>query len=411
MSSTGGTSGPTARNTLVDFWIYTGLVLGALASVSANIAYTYIPPHSQPEWWPRSRVWDPASYIPPPGDVAVAVFCPVAIFILTEVITRPRWRDGKLSFTVRLTSAVMVGLPVAVASYLHLCSLLEYYSTTPFIAYTLPLTVDGLMLACTAALQLTGPVAAEATADLGLSVPYPRVPLDDMAPTVGGTRVTTGSAIPTAGIGRGLDSPSVGPVPPAGGWPQTQVGVPSPPVGHRALAEPGGLEPAGPPVRPVGNGIPPIAPPVGLAGSLVDTALLPPELLSPPVPPVEPNTWPLVAAGPGGDGGPIVSVPTGGSAPVLDGTVPGRPVASGRLGAADLTDAQIIKLALADNPNGKITGTALRKDFGVGPNRAARIRDEITRRRLAARLAGRIRARLDSASEPPGTATEPSAFS
>lgn len=72
-----------------------------------------------------------------------------------------------------------------------------------------------------------------------------------------------------------------------------------------------------------------------------------------------------------------------------------RPVPFGRLGASDLTDAEIIELAMADNPHGKITGTGLRKDFGIGPGRGARIRNEIARRRLAARLAGALRDQIE----------------
>jgi len=94
---------------------------------------------------------------------------------------------------------------------------------------------------------------------------------------------------------------------------------------------------------------------------------------------------------------------TGGPAEEVDQVAAKRPVPSGRLGAADLSDGEIIRLAVANNPLGKITGTALRKDFGVGPNRAARIRDEIRRRRVAGRLAVQIHteiARRRHAEEP-----------
>lgn len=486
MSSTGGNSASTARNFWIYFWIYTGLVLGALASVSANIAYTYIPPRSQPAWWPRTRLWDPAAYIPPPGDVAVAVFCPVAIFILTEVITRPRWREGRLSFAVRAISAVMVGLPVAVASYLHLCSLLEYYSTVPFIAYTLPLTVDGLMLACTAALQLTGTDApmlveqsedqASATDDV-VVLPHPRMPLDTQpepsdvmearwaAPSTAETAnnsqappaapaTSTGNEppgpvaqhLPPVGHGEptvkhgppphsptvatmvGRPEPVAPPVgqlgPPVGTerpplaspWPPppTRESVEGPPVGNDEQGPEYDALPAAPPVGPTGPPVgapslllalagppvgynestkqyrpPPLPSPVGQLGPPVGTDPFPPELLRPPPPLREPESGPPVGELATGEVDPSDPGPTGGPAAPI-GDEDGRPVPFGRLGNADLSDVEIIALALADKPNSRITGTGLRKDFGVGPNRAARIRDEISKRRHAARLATRI---------------------
>ena len=458
MSSIGGSSEPTARSFWIYFWIYTGLVLGALASVSANIAYTYIPPHIQPPWWPRSRLWDPAAYIPPPGDVAVAVFCPVAIFILTEVITRPRWREGKLSFAVRAVSAVMVGLPVAVASYLHLCSLLEYYSTIPFIAYTLPLTVDGLMLACTAALQLTGTQSTRtqtdqstggpSLTDVVVALPHPRAVLDDAEADLSAIEdqpadavASQWAALSIAEATGGSTSPPVGLAPSTGGRPPGPVGQLPPPVapplgvlrppvgllgppvgavllqleplkpgssppvaaetiggtGHDVPAPTGGhapepfrrnsSSPVGP--RPVGVRLP--TPPVGLLGPPVGAGH---PTFDPPGPPVGSGFRPPVDTEP--TGGTEQSAPelTGGPAEEVDQVAAKRPVPSGRLGAADLSDGEIIRLAVANNPLGKITGTALRKDFGVGPNRAARIRDEIRRRRVAAKLAVQIHAEI-----------------
>jgi len=466
MSSIDGNSEPTARSFGIDFWIYTGLVLGAFASVLANVAYTFIPPHVQPPWWPRSRLWDPAAYVPPPGDVAVAVFCPVAIFILTEVITRPRWREGKLSFTVRAVSAVMVGLPVAVASYLHLCSLLEYYSTIPVIAYTLPLTVDGLMLACTAALQLTGTQSTRSTGgpaftDAVVALPHPRAALDDaeanpftVEDQPGDDVASQWSALSTADATGGSTSPPVGPAPSTSGRPPGQVGQPFPPVGEAEHASSPPVDSTKDPLPPVGVLSSPVAPPVGLLRPPVGAVLLQLEPLrpgsSPPVtseaaagtghdvpaptdgPAPEPNmrnspptvgprnvgvrlpTPPVGLLGPpvgtehptvnqpgppvgSGFRAPVDTDPTGGAEQIAPGPTSKadqlaakRPVPSGRLGAADLSDGEIIRLAVANNPLGKITGTALRKDFGVGPNRAARIRDEIRRRRVAARLAVQI---------------------
>ncbi|MBS2550469.1 hypothetical protein KGQ19_26720 [Catenulispora sp. NL8] len=413
MSSTGGSSASTARSFWVYFWIYSGLVLGALASVSANIAYTYIPPRIQPAWWPRSRLWDPTAYIPPPGDVAVAVFCPAAIFILTEVITRPRWREGKLSSAVRTASAVMVGLPVAVASYLHLCSLLEYYSTIPFIAYTLPLTVDGLMLACTAALQLTAEAPkdqlkqsdgqASATDDV-VVLPHPRVPLDSPHEPAD-VLVTRPTATSTAEIAGDSKPPPVAPVadaPEAVAPPVGQLGppvgtelfpleLPGPPVGHDEPADQYGP----PPVVPVPDSPEPVAPPVDQLGPPVGTELLPLELPGPPLPPRELDSGPPVGQPDADDLDLPACGPTGAPGEEAEADGSGRPVPFGRLGAADLTDEAIIALAMADNPDGKITGTALRKDFGVGPGRGARIRDAIARRHLAARLAAGLREQIE----------------
>ncbi|MBS2531968.1 hypothetical protein KGQ20_04210 [Catenulispora sp. NF23] len=426
MPSTGGNSASTARSFWIYFWIYTGLILGALASVSANIAYTYIPPHIQPAWWPRSRLWDPAAYIPPPGDVAVAVFCPVSIFILTEVITRPRWREGKLSFAVRAVSAVMVGLPVAVASYLHLCSLLEYYSTIPFIAYTLPLTVDGLMLACTAALQLTGhePQQARTDGDAAVDVPpsiealvpRPRLPLDDTIPTPHGAPSSLGGRWPTVPTLVSVPELADADEPPPVVSPTAHAGGSTKPVGQRYQpaappvdAESDSYPPANNPgVSEVGHSpleTPPVAlvavgpevpiPPVSLVGLPVGVSLLPLELLAPPPPTRGQEPEPPEGTEPTRGTEPSPFEPTGDRVPESGEGVAVRPVPFGRLGASDLADAEIIKLATADSPYDKVTATGLRKDFGVGPGRGARIRDAIARRRLAARLAAGLREQIE----------------
>lgn len=408
MSSIGGGSEPTVRVSWIkrinwiNFWIYSGLVLGALASVSANIAYTYIPPRVQPAWWPRSRVWDPAAYLPPPGDVAVAVFCPVAIFILTEVITRPRWRDGKLSFSIRVASTALVGLPVAVASYLHLCSLLEYYSSIPFIAYSLPLTVDGLMLACTAALQLTGPEPQQTQTDANTSedlppavkalMVRPRQPVDDTIPVTHGTPPSPGGlqqARTPVSTSRPTDAHEHAPVHPAetgGSDTADLVDQPRRPAAPSADAEFDDRSPGDRPGESWSDRRLPVPPPVGLVGPPVGTVLLPLQLLLPP-----PVAVGRVAGSPGD------LELAGGPAPGADGGTAGRPLSSGRLGSSGLTDPEIIAAAIADKPDGIISASALVRAFGIGSGRAARLRDEIAeirevgRRRLAARLAVGLR--------------------
>jgi hypothetical protein len=424
MSSTGGGPEPTVhipRINWINFWIYSGLVLGALASVSANIAYTYIPPPHQPAWWPRSRLWDPAAYLPPPGDVAVAVFCPVAIFILTEVITRPRWRDGKLSFGIRVASTALVGLPVAVASYLHLCSLLEYYSSIPFIAYSLPLTVDGLMLACTAALQMTGPEPSQTHADADASqcapatveavMPRPRLSLDNAVPAAHGSppgRDGVQHTQPPVSVPKPSNTYAPTPVgsAQAGGSGAADLGkrpypLPTPPVDTD-------MKRRSPGDRSGGSGLdhsPLAVPPVGLVRPPAGTVLLPLRVLLPPRSAIGPGAAPSADSG-----------LTGGGPSGTAGDAPGLPVPPGRLGSSDLTDAEIIAVAIADKPEGLISATALVKAFGIGSGRATRlrneiaeIRDEVGRRSLATQLAAGLREVIERqcTANSPG-ATEPS---
>ncbi|WP_194923157.1 hypothetical protein [Catenulispora pinisilvae] len=339
----------------------------------------------------------------------MAVFCPVAIFILTEVITRPRWRDGKLSFGIRVASTALVGLPVAVASYLHLCSLLEYYSSIPFIAYSLPLTVDGLMLACTAALQLTGPEPQQSQTDVDTAsglppdveamMPRPRQPVDDAVLVAPGSppglrgplQARTPVSAPTA-----TDADEYAPVDYAVVSGGDTAGLSTQPFISTAPPMDAEVDASSRTDRPDGflsNRRVLAAPPVSLVGPPTGTVLLPLQVLLPP----RSTAMPGIA-------------PPGGIEP------------PGRLGSSDLTDAQIIAVAMADKPVGTISATALVKSFGIGSGRAARLRDEIAeireeaagRRRLAVRLAAGFREVIErrrgadgvGPAEPPATAGE-----
>ncbi len=396
MSPTGNGTGRTAWK----FWVYAGLIIGGSVSIAANIGYTFIPPRAAPPWWPPSQAWNPSDYSPQPGDVAFAVFCPVAIFILTEVITRPRWRDGRLSQLVRAASAVMVGLPVAVASYLHLCTLLMYYSNIPAISYTLPLTVDGLMLACTAALQMTehGSDQVMAPGPHDAVIPRPRESADATAAPDSGPAESDDDQQPVdhrpmyegfeAGGGTTLDRITA-----VAAGNDGQLPVPM----QDAKSPTGGPEYAAPldfvllPVpAPVATEPTPPAEP----SSTVGVAQSPPPLAALPVPAVE---SPPVAFGFAGS---AVDVPTGNpdepgrrtgqefaeppAADLAPRETPPDPQEPEPVVFSDLDDAELIVLAMQRWPPGEeITAGGMRRSFGVGTGRARRLRDALKAERQA----------------------------
>jgi hypothetical protein len=142
-------------------WPYVGAALGGAVSVAANVAHSYVAPAgAAPGWRPE------------PGAVVAAVFWPVALFVVVEIVARTDWPAGRRWVALRWAGLLPVALVAAVVSYRHLSGLLDHYAESALTARLGPLAVDGLMVTASAALvassRRTAPVvdqADEETAD------------------------------------------------------------------------------------------------------------------------------------------------------------------------------------------------------------------------------------------------------
>jgi hypothetical protein len=110
-----------------------GFVGGAVLSVAANVA------HAEPTTGAR---------------IAGAAW-PSILLCAFWVLTRVRWRPGRLRAFDRYLGATAVSIVAAVMSYRHMASLLGRYGEDGFGAHLGPLAVDGLMVICGAALLST----------------------------------------------------------------------------------------------------------------------------------------------------------------------------------------------------------------------------------------------------------------
>lgn len=126
------------------FWAYVGLVLGASASLAANVRHTYLPPEGAP-----------ANWTPGADSLAAAVFWPVALFVGLEVMARSNFSAGWRGVAARVLGVGPVTFVAGLASYLHLSGLLDHLGEVDPIVYFGPLGVDGLMLMCSAVLIST----------------------------------------------------------------------------------------------------------------------------------------------------------------------------------------------------------------------------------------------------------------
>ncbi|GAB1641799.1 hypothetical protein [Krasilnikovia sp. MM14-A1259] len=142
-----------------------GALLGALVSVAANVAHSYIPPTGAPAGWS-----------PKAGAVAFSIFWPVALAVVIEIAARVTWPHGWRYVFVRALGLLPVAVVAAVVSYRHLSGLLGYYGEDVVTQTFGPLAVDGLMLIATTAVIVTGqqsprPVQPRAVAHRLPSVP------------------------------------------------------------------------------------------------------------------------------------------------------------------------------------------------------------------------------------------------
>lgn len=140
-----------------------GLVLGAAASISANLAHAlYVQPHVSPV------------------SVIGALFWPLATLIGFEVIVRPPWpTKGLASLPWWLCRLAVVGVAAVavVTSYEHMSGLLAWAADNPFAVRYGPAAIDGLMVTCAAGLLVIERFAsALATAQAG--TPHAAAPVE-----------------------------------------------------------------------------------------------------------------------------------------------------------------------------------------------------------------------------------------
>jgi hypothetical protein len=158
-------------------WAYTGVILGGLVSIAANVTHTYL----------RTSA---------PLAIAFAVSWPVFLFVAVEILARTPWPRHLNFALVKWLGLLPVAVLAAAVSYRHLSGLLAHYGEEKFVALVGPLAVDGLMIMATGALLATGrhrkhtqPVAvpAEPTAvpsipATPITVPVPALSLVDSPP-------------------------------------------------------------------------------------------------------------------------------------------------------------------------------------------------------------------------------------
>ena len=132
-------------------WAYTGTLLGALVSIAANVAHSFVPPADASSTWR-----------PPTGAILFAAFWPVALFVGIEMLARVAWRRGWRFSLLRFGGLLPVAGTAAIVSYLHLAGLLAHYGEPKITVVIGPLAVDGLMVMSAAALMSTSPRAVEA---------------------------------------------------------------------------------------------------------------------------------------------------------------------------------------------------------------------------------------------------------
>jgi uncharacterized protein DUF2637 len=174
-------------------WAYTGVSLGGLASIAANVAHSFIPPGGAPTSW-----------APEPGAVIGAVVWPVFLFIAVEILARVAWPHGRIWHLVRWAGLLPVAIVAALVSYRHLSGLLAHYGEEDLVVWLGPLAVDGLMVMATGALLATGryrttpepeptPVRMARSADVPSRPPAPTPipvpsPVDTSVPSISDSR-------------------------------------------------------------------------------------------------------------------------------------------------------------------------------------------------------------------------------
>jgi hypothetical protein len=171
-------------------WAYLGIVVGATASIAANIAHSFVRPTGLPD----GQIWRPET-----GAVLSAMFWPTALLITTEIMARTAWPPGRAWLILRFAGLLPVAAVAAVVSYLHLHGLLRHYHEAPVTTVIAPLSVDGLMVMASSALVATNrhhrlralpPSATPAACDTP-----PQAVTDTVSPRDTGTRRCEGCGV------------------------------------------------------------------------------------------------------------------------------------------------------------------------------------------------------------------------
>jgi uncharacterized protein DUF2637 len=154
-------------------WAYTGVTLGGLASIAANVAHSFIPPATAPIGW-----------APEPGAVIGAIIWPVFLFIAVEILARTAWPHGRIWHLVRWAGLLPVAVVAALVSYRHMSGLLAHYGEEDLVVWLGPLAVDGLMVMATGALLATAHHTTTTTKPVPSMMDTPRPsPADIPAPS------------------------------------------------------------------------------------------------------------------------------------------------------------------------------------------------------------------------------------
>jgi hypothetical protein len=159
-------------------WAYTGVTLGGVVSVAANVAHSYVPPANAAAGW-----------VPHTGAVVGAVFWPVALVVAIEILARVPWPDLARWAVVRFGGLIPVAAVAAVVSYRHMSGLLAFYGEDTVTSVIGPLAVDGLMVMATGALLATRRTRVRPVA-------VSDGPADVTAPVVGASGDTTPDTAP-----------------------------------------------------------------------------------------------------------------------------------------------------------------------------------------------------------------------
>jgi hypothetical protein len=165
-----------ARKATGRAWAYVGAGLGGAVSIAANVAHSFVPPAGAGAGWR-----------PEPGAVLGAVFWPVALFVVVEIVARVAWPAGRRWLALRYVGLLPVAVVAAVVSYRHLSGLLAHYGEDPLTATIGPLAVDGLMVMASGALIASaGRAAAVEPASAPASPTAPAPAADPPAPRTAG---------------------------------------------------------------------------------------------------------------------------------------------------------------------------------------------------------------------------------
>ena len=187
-------------------WAYLGIVLGAVVSVAANVAHSYVrPPDISPDT-PAALAWTPET-----GAVLGATFWPIALLITTEIMIRTSWPPGRAWLLLRFVGLLPVAGVAGVVSYLHLHGLLQHYHEAPLTCLIAPLSVDGLMVMASSALLASNTATTAAHDRTAVTAPG-KTTDDGAAAGHGGTADTQPPVRAVDRVtGPNADSPAIAP--------------------------------------------------------------------------------------------------------------------------------------------------------------------------------------------------------